>query len=198
MYPESLKKLIESFRLLPGVGEKTAERMAFSILDFDEENIDYFSDSLKEAKAKIHPCSICNTLTDQEKCSICSDEKRNKKKLCVVDDSKSVFMFERLKIFDGVYHVLKGLINPLEGVNPEDIGIEKLLERVKKENFEEIIFALTPSIEGETTVLYIKQILDDNKIKITKLASGVPVGAEMEYMDVLTLERALSERKEVA
>ena len=107
-------------------------------------------------------------------------------------------MFERLKIFDGVYHVLNGLINPLEGVNPEDIGIEKLLERVKKENFEEIIFALTPSIEGETTVLYIKQILDDNKIKITKLASGVPIGAEMEYMDVLTLERALSERKEVA
>ena len=198
MYPESLKKLIESFRLLPGVGEKTAERMAFSILDFDNENITYFSDSLKEAKEKIHPCSVCNTLTDQEKCSICCDEKRKKKKLCVVDDSKNVFMFEKLNIFDGIYHVLNGLINPLEGVNPEDIGIEKLLERVKKEDFEEIIFALTPSIEGETTVLYIKQILDDNKIKITKLASGVPVGAEMEYMDVLTLERALSERKEVS
>ena len=198
MYPESLEKLIESFKLLPGVGEKTAERMAFSMLEFDDDQVDFFAESLKEAKNSLHHCKICNTLTDADKCNICANENRNTKKLCVVDDSKSVFLFEKLKIFDGLYHVLNGLINPLDGVNPEDIGIEKLLDRVKKGNFDEIIFAFTPSIEGETTALYIDQILEDTKIKTTKIASGVPIGADMEYMDVLTLERALNDRKEVS
>ena len=198
MYPDKLKNLIESFRLLPGIGEKTAERMAFAVMDFEKEQVEFFASNLKDAYDGLHPCPVCNLLTDKERCIICDSSDRNKKKLCIVDDSKSVFLFERLHIFDGIYHVLDGLISPLNGVNPEDIGIEKLLERIQKENFEEIIFALTPTIEGETTALYINNVLDDTNIKITKIAAGVPVGADIEYMDVLTLERALNDRKEIS
>ena len=195
MYPDSIKSLIESFKCLPGIGEKTAERLAFSVLELEEEQISLFSDSLKEVHDKIHKCSICNTLTDQDQCFICSDATRDSRVLCVVEDSKTVFLFEKLGMFHGKYHVLDGLISPLDGVNPEDIGLGELLERIHKENFQEIIFAFKPSIEGETTSLYIKKILEDMNIKITRLASGVPIGADMEYIDSLTLERAISDRK---
>ena len=195
MYPDSIKNLIESFKYLPGIGEKTAERLAFSILELEDEQIDMFSESLSEVKEKIHKCSKCNTLTDNDLCFVCSDPTRDNKTLCVVEDTKSVFLFERLGMFHGKYHVLEGLISPLDGVNPEDIGLSKLLDRIKDEKFEEIIFAFKPSIEGETTALYIKKILEDLNIKITRLASGVPIGADMEYVDSLTLERALNDRK---
>ena len=195
MYPDSIKNLIESFKYLPGIGEKTAERLAFSILDLEDEQISMFSESLSEVKEKIHKCDKCNTLTDNELCFICSDSTRDNKTLCVVEDTRSVFLFERLGMFHGKYHVLDGLISPLEGINPEDIGLNKLLDRIKEEKFEEIIFAFKPSIEGETTALYIKKILEDLNIKITRLASGVPIGADMEYVDSLTLERALNDRK---
>lgn len=197
MYPDSIKNLIESFKFLPGIGEKTAERLSFSILDLDDEQIDLFSSSIQDVKCKIHHCSICNTLTENDLCFICDDISRNKKILCVVEDTKSVFLFERLGMFNGVYHVLNGLISPLDGINPEDIGLDKLINRIKNEQFEEIIFAFKPSIEGETTALYIKKILDGTNIKITRLASGVPIGADMEYIDSLTLERALTDRKEI-
>ena len=195
MYPDSIKNLIESFKYLPGIGEKTAERLAFSILDLEDEQISMFSESLSEVKEKIHKCDKCNTLTDNELCFICSDLTRDNKALCVVEDTRSVFLFERLGMFHGKYHVLDGLISPLDGINPEDIGLNKLLDRIKEEKFEEIIFAFKPSIEGETTALYIKKILEDLNIKITRLASGVPIGADMEYVDSLTLERALNDRK---
>lgn len=195
MYPDSIKNLIESFKYLPGIGEKTAERLAFSILELEDEQIDMFSESLSEVKEKIHKCSKCNTLTDNDLCFVCNDPTRDNKTLCVVEDPKSVFLFERLGMFHGKYHVLEGLISPLDGVNPEDIGLSKLLDRIKDEKFEEIIFAFKPSIEGETTALYIKKILEDLNIKITRLASGVPIGADMEYVDSLTLERALNDRK---
>ena len=195
MYPESLKNLIESFKFLPGIGEKTAERLSFASLDLDDDQIDLFSESLKEVKKSIHKCDICNTLTDKDKCFICSDESRDNNVLCVVEDSKSVFIFEKLGKFHGKYHVLDGLISPLDGINPEDIGLSQLLDRIHKEKFKEIIFAFKSNIEGETTALYIKRILDDLSIKITRLASGVPIGADMEYIDSLTLERALSDRK---
>ena len=195
MYPDSIKNLVESFKYLPGIGEKTAERLAFSILELEDEQISMFSESLSEVKEKIHKCSRCNTLTDNELCFVCSDPTRDNKTLCVVEDAKSVFLFERLGMFHGKYHVLEGLISPLDGVNPEDIGLSKLLDRIKEEKFEEIIFAFKPSIEGETTALYIKKILEDLNIKITRLASGVPIGADMEYVDSLTLERALNDRK---
>lgn len=196
MYPSSLQELIESFKYLPGIGEKTAERMAFAILEMDTEKIDSFSNSIKAAKDNIHRCPICNSLTDQEHCLICDDKSRTNT-LCVVEDPKSVFLFEKLGLFKGKYHVLKGLISPLEGINPEDIELEKLIDRVKKEKFEELILAFKPSIEGETTSLYIKRILGDLDLSITKIASGIPMGADMEYIDAMTLERALIDRKNV-
>ena len=198
MYPDSIKNLIESFKLLSGVGEKTAERFAFSILGMDEDNVEFFSDSLKAVKNKVHLCKKCNNLTEDDYCYICSNEDRNKNVLCVVEDPKSVFLFERVGVFNGYYHVLDGLISPIDGINPEDIGLAKLLDRIKNEDFKEIIFAFKPSIEGETTSLYIRKILSDLDIKITRLASGVPMGADIEYIDSLTLERALNDRKEVA
>ena len=195
MFPDSIKNLIESFKYLPGIGEKTAERLAFSVLDLEEEQIELFSNSLLEVNKKIHHCSCCNSLTDLDLCCICSDSSRDLDTLCVVEDSKSVFLFEKLGMFHGKYHVLNGLISPLDGINPEDIGLSQLLNRINNENFKEIIFAFKPSIEGETTALYIKKILDGLNIKITRLASGVPIGADMEYVDSLTLERALNDRK---
>ena len=197
MYPDSLKSLIESFKFLPGIGEKTAERLAFSVLDLEAEQVDFFVESLKKVKENIHKCHICNTLTENEKCYICADESRNNDLLCVVEDTKNVFLFEKLGMFHGKYHVLSGLISPLDGVNPEDIGLDKLLDRISDEKFKEIIFAFKPSIEGETTSLYIKRILDGLDVKTTRLASGVPIGADMEYVDSLTLERALNDRKEI-
>ncbi len=197
MMPDSLVKLIESFKMLPGVGEKSAERYAYAILELDDEMVDMFVESLGDIKKTIKKCEICNSLTNKNICSICSDDNRKNDVLFVVDDPRNVFLFEKLNMFNGKYHVLNGLINPLEGINPEDIGIDSLLNRINKEKFKEVIFALKPSIEGETTSLYIKKILEGLDIKITRLASGVPIGADMEYIDSLTLERALSDRKEV-
>lgn len=198
MYPDSLKSLIESFKYLPSVGEKTAERFAFAVFDMDDDQIELFKESLDDVRSKIHPCSNCNVLTEDDICSICSDDNRISNVLCVVEDVRSVFLFEKMGMFKGKYHVLNGLISPLDGVNPEDIGIDKLLDRIHNENFEEIIFAFKPSIEGETTSLYIKKILDGMNIKFTKLANGLPIGADMEYIDSLTLERALNDRKEIS
>lgn len=195
MYPDSIRCLIESFKSLPGIGEKTAERLAFSVLDMEEEQVELFSTSLMDVINTIHKCPICNCLTDSDICSICSDSSRENKILCIVEDSKSVFLFEKLGMFRGKYHVIDGLISPLDGVNPEDIGLNKLLDRLNEEKFEEIVFALKPTIEGETTSLYIKKILEGMDIKVTRLASGLPIGADIEYVDSLTLERAINDRK---
>lgn len=197
MYPDSIKNLIESFKFLPGIGEKTAERLAFSVLDLEEEQTDFFADSVGTIKAKIHKCNNCNTLTENDFCFVCSDDSRDKNILCVVEDTKNVFLFEKLGMFHGRYHVLDGLISPLDGINPEDIGLDKLIDRINREHFSEIIFAFKPSIEGETTALYIKRVMEGTDITITRLASGVPIGADMEYVDSLTLERAINDRKEI-
>ncbi len=197
MYPNSIKNLIESFKFLPGIGEKTAERLAFAVLDLDDDQVTFFSNSIESIKKNIHKCPICNTLTDDDFCFVCSNKLRNGDVLCVVDDTKSVFLFEKLGMFNGYYHVLDGLISPLDGINPEDIGLDKLIDRITKEKYKEIIFAFKPSIEGETTALYIKRILSDMDIVVTRLASGLPIGADMEYVDSLTLERALVDRKEI-
>ena len=197
MYPDSIKNLIESFKFLPGIGEKTAERLAFSILELEDEQVELFSKSIVDTKEKIHKCSNCNNLTEDDICYICSDKLRNQEVLCVVEDSKYVFLFEKLGMFHGKYHVLEGLISPLDGINPEDIGLNKLIDRITNEKIKEIIFAFKPSIEGETTSLYIKKILEGMDITVTRLASGVPIGADMEYVDSLTLERALNDRKEL-
>ncbi len=197
MYPQSLKNLIDSFKLLPGIGEKSAERLALFVLDMDSDNCDFFSDSIKEAKSLLHKCERCNNITDNYLCNICSNTLRDKDKMCIVEDIKSLYMFEKNNVFNGYYFVLDNLISPLDGINPEDIGIEKLLKMIKEGNYKEIIIAVKPSIEGETTSLYIKRILEDMNLKITRIASGIPIGADIEYIDSLTLERALNDRKEI-
>ena len=197
MYPESLKNLIESFKLLPGVGEKTAERMAFFLINEDEEKTTFFSDSIKNAKKNIRKCSVCNGITDKEICDICSNNLRNKKVICVVEDPKSIFLFEKIGTYNGDYHVLNGLISPLDGIDPDDIGIEKLINRIQKGHYEEVIIAVKPSVEGETTALYIKKIIERINVKVTRIASGIPIGTEIEYIDSMTLERALNDRKEI-
>ena len=194
-YPNIIQNLIECFKKLPGVGGKTAERMALSVLEIDKETIDLFAKSLKDAKTKIRRCEECNNLSEEEKCEICKDKNRNKEILCVVEDPKFVNLFEQLNIFDGYYHVLDGLISPIDGINPEDINIPNLIERVKKDKVKEIILALKPSIEGETTSLYISKMLEDTDIKISKIAHGVPMGADIDYVDSLTLEMALENRR---
>lgn len=195
MYPDSLNRLIESFKYLPGVGQKTAERYAFCVLDLPEERVDIFLESIRDVKDKIKHCEICNNLTEESICSICSDSFRNTEVLCVVEDVKSLFLFQKLGIYNGLYHVLDGLISPLDGINPEDIALDKLLDRIRNGNFKEIILAFKPSVEGETTALYIKKILEGLDLTISRIASGIPIGADMEYIDAMTLERALADRK---
>lgn len=194
-YTKSLENLIESFKLLPGIGEKNAERLAFSVLKFDDDQVDNFVLSLNNVHKKIHECKICNNLTeDDDNCLICNDETRDDTVICVVENAKNLIMFEKANIFNGKYHVLGGLISPLEGVNPEDIKIAQLLERVKNNNIKEIILALNPSLEGETTAIYISKLLEGLNIKVTKIAAGIPVGADMEYLDSITIQRALEGR----
>jgi len=197
MYPDSLRRLIEAFKYLPGVGEKTAERYAFAVMDMPDERTEFFKESIQDVKEKIHECKICHNLTEDEICYICSDKVRDDEILCVIEDVKSLSLFEKLGLFHGRYHVLKGLISPLDGVNPEDIELDLLLERIRNGNFREIILAFKPSVEGETTALYIKRILEDMNIIISRIASGIPIGADMEYMDAMTLERALLDRKNI-
>ena len=196
--PDSLKNLIDSFQNFPGIGEKTAERMAFSILNFDDDKFSLLQENLRLVKDEIHPCKKCNSLTDKELCEICESSIRDKNTICVVEDSKIVFLFEKLGTYKGLYHVINGLISPLDDINPEDIGLDRLLNRIKEEEIKEVILAFKPSVEGEITALYIKKILDGMNILVTRLASGVPIGADMEYIDALTLERALEDRKEIS
>lgn len=197
-YPDSLKKLMECFKKLPGIGEKTAERLAFSVRDFEDDEIQLFSKSIIDVKEKIKNCKICNNLTENEICSICEDSSRNNGILCVVEDAKNVILFEKIGSFKGKYHVLNGLISPLNGINPEDINIESLLKRVKEENIKEVIIAVKPTIEGETTALYILKLLEGLNVIVSKIAHGVPIGADMEYLDPLTLEMALTDRKKIS
>ena len=195
MYPSSIKKLIDVFKYLPGVGEKTSERMAFSVVNFDKERLQEFADSVLEIKNNIKYCKKCNNLSESDLCDICSSDNRNHKIIVVVEKAKDVFLFEKLGIFDGSYHVLNGLISPIDGINPEDINITSLINRVEEDNVKEIILALKPSVEGETTMQYINKILENKNVKITKMATGIPLGADMEYIDSLTLEMALEGRK---
>ncbi len=198
MYPESLKNLVDSLQMFSGIGEKTAERMAFSILNFEEEQIQTLKQSIEDIQKNIHSCPICNSLTDQEICPVCHDPNRDSTTLCVVEDPKNVFLFEKLGTYNGKYHVLSGLISPLDDINPEDIKLEKLIERITKDNVKEVILAFKPSVEGEITALYIKKVLEGLNVIVSRLASGVPMGADMEYIDNLTLERALEERRKIS
>lgn len=196
-YPITILNLIECFKKLPGVGEKTAERYALSLLDMSDDEIIFFSKTLNDIKTKIKYCTKCNNYCEDELCDICKDKTRNKKIICVVEEPKTIVLFEKINIFNGYYHVLNGLISPIEGINPEDINVSSLIERIKKEKIEEVILALKPSIEGETTSLYISKTLENMNVRVTKIAHGVPMGAEIDYVDSLTLELALENRLDI-
>ena len=191
MYPGTIRNLIECLKDLPGIGEKSAERLAYSIVGFDKDKLDNFANTLINIKDNIRRCQSCNCITDMDKCYICNDDNRSDDTIFVVEKSKDIILFEKLGVYKGVYHVLNGLISPLDGIGPDEITISELLSRVDRENIKEIILALKPSIEGETTMQYIKKLLVDKNIKISKIATGVPIGTDMEYIDSLTLELAI-------
>lgn len=198
IYPEVLTNVVDSFKKIPGVGEKSAERYAFSLSELSDEDIDVFVTSVKEMKQKLRRCSICGHITDHDECSICTDKTRNNNLICVVEDYKSVFMFEKSGSFKGKYHVLNGLISPIDGIYPDDINISSLISRIEKPEETEVIIALKPSIEGEATTLYLKKILEDKKVKVSRLSYGIPVGVDLDYLDSMTLDRALLDRKEIS
>ena len=195
MYPKVLEELISCFKKYPTIGEKSAERLALATLDLSEEELNNFSNTLIKAKKVLKPCKICCNLTDKDICDICNDENRNKNIICVVEDYKSLISFEKAGNYKGVYHVLNGLISPIDNASPQDINISSLVKRIEKLDKPEIIIALRSSIEGQTTTLYIKQIFENKGVTISRLSYGIPMGAEIDYLDVLTLDKALSDRK---
>lgn len=197
IYPESLEKLINYYKKLPGIGEKNAERLALATLNFKEEDLDKFSESLKNIK-KIHKCNICGHLTENEICNICSDSSRNKNLICVIEDYKSVFSFEKAGNYKGVYHVLNGLISPADNIGPDNINLSSLVKRVEEAEKPELILALKSTIEGETTTLYIKKIFEKKNVLISRLSYGIPMGAEIDYLDIITLDKALEDRKKIS
>ncbi len=195
--PVALKRLMECFAALPGIGRKTAQRLAFHVLDMPEEQAKGFAQAILEAKEKIHSCKICQNFTDQEICGICSSPERDGSVICVVEDPKDVMAFERLREYKGLYHVLHGLISPLDGVGPESIRIKELLQRLQNADVREIIMATNPTIEGEATAMYLSKLLKPLGYRITRLAFGIPVGGELEYADNVTLNKALENRTEI-
>lgn len=195
-YIESLQRLAEQFGRLPGVGRKSAMRMAYAVLELSEENVAAFANAITDAKAKIHLCPVCKNLTDREKCSICSDPTRDEGVICVVEDPKDVVSFEKVREFHGVYHVLHGEISPVNGVTPDKLYIRELLERIGEGNVRELIVATNPTVEGEATAMYIARLVKPLGVKVSRLAYGMPVGGDLEYADEVTLFRALEGRRD--
>lgn len=198
MLPNSLKNLIECFKFLPGIGGKTAERLAFSMLDFDKDNLTMFSNAIIDLRDNIRKCDVCGNISDSSLCSICSNSDRDSSVIFVVEKAKDILLFEKLGVYNGIYHVLDGLINPLDGIGPDDIELSSLIKRIENGSVREVILALKPSIEGETTMQYISKVLEDSSVKVSKIATGVPMGTDMEYIDSLTLEMAIDERKNMS
>ncbi len=192
-----LARLIEQFERLPGIGRKTAQRLAFYVLDLPEKEARKFAEAILEAKEKIHCCSICQNLTDGEVCPVCANNARDKRVICVVEDPRDVMAFERMREYNGVYHVLHGAISPMEGVGPEQLRIKELLSRVAAEDVDEVIMATNPTVEGEATAMYISRLLKPFEVRVTRLAYGIPVGGDLEYADEVTLSRALEGRSEL-
>ncbi len=196
-YIESLQRLAEEFGRLEGVGRKSAMRMAFSVLEWSEEEVEEFAQAAIDAKRKIHLCPICQNLTDKEICPICADEDRDHSVICVVADARTVLAMEKVREYRGTYHVLHGLISPMNGVTPEHLRIKELLERVGEGHVKEVIVATNPTVEGEATAMYLSKLLKPFGVTVSRLAYGVPVGADLEYADEITLFRALEGRREV-
>lgn len=192
-----LQKLIEAFCRLAGVGRKTAVRYAFSVLSMKEDEVSAFVDAIVSAKHDICECEVCGNLSDRPICRICSDDSRDHTVVCVVEDAKTILALEKVKEYEGTYHVLGGAISPIDGITPEDLRIKELLTRIEKEGVKEIIIATNPNIEGETTAMYLSRLVAPLGIRVTRLAYGVPVGADLEYADEVTLLRALDGRRDI-
>lgn len=197
IYSTAFSKLIDIFRSLPGVGQKSAVRMAYHVLSLSEEQVEYIADTLKSVKAKTHYCPLCKNITEDDICEICANVNRDKSVICVVERPRDVISMEKTGEFNGVYHVLHGAISPVDGINPDDLTIDELIARVKEEDVKEVIMANNPSIDGEATAMYISRMLKPCNIKVTRIAYGLPVGGDLEYADQITLAKALEGRTEI-
>ena len=198
MYPDILSKTIEYFKKFNGIGEKTAERLSLSVLDMSDEDVENFTKCVKNLKSNIKYCDVCGHITENKTCNICSNTSRLDNLICVVEDYKSIFMFEKTGNYNGKYHVLNGVISPIDGITPDELNISSLEKRISNLSGDiEVIIALKPSIEGEATTLYLKKILEKYNIKITRLSYGIPMGVEIDYLDSITLDRALKDRKDI-
>lgn len=198
-YPQPIADLIDGFMLLPGIGPKTAQRLAFHVLNMNEEDVMNFAKALVNAKRHLHYCSRCCNITDTDPCRICSDASRNQELICVVQDAKDVVAMEKMRDYNGLYHVLQGAISPMEGIGPDQIRIPELLRRLQDTDtaVNELILATNPNVEGEATAMYISRLIKPTGIKVTRIAHGLPVGGDLEYADEVTLSKALEGRREL-
>ena len=196
-YSPSIEKLIESFEKLPSIGHKTAQRLAFYMLDLSEEETKEFIDSITNAKKNLKFCSKCFNISDTDPCNICSNPKRDESTICVVEDVRDVIAMERTHEYQGVYHVLHGSISPMNGIGPDDIKIKELLNRIMNGNIKELILATNPRVEGEATSMYISKLVKPLGVKVTRIARGIPIGGDLEYTDEITLTKALEGRSEI-
>lgn len=195
--PPTIKNLIDQFNKLPGIGPKTAEKLAFYLLKQPRESLTEFAQSLVKAKDNLTICKICQNLSEISPCSICQDPQRDKKVICIVADAQDFLAIEKTGVYHGLYHILNGTLNPLEGITPDKLNVKQLVERIKNDKIKEIILAFNPDVEGETTMLYLTKLLKEFKIKITRLGRGLPTGSDIEYADEITLTNALQARKEL-
>ncbi|MCT6903913.1 recombination mediator RecR [Lysinibacillus sp. FSL K6-0057] len=196
-YPEPISKLIDSFMKLPGIGPKTAARLAFFVLSMKEDDVLSFSKALIDAKRNLSYCSVCGNITDVDPCHICTDKQRDHSVICVVQDTKDVIAMEKMRDYNGMYHVLQGAISPMDGIGPEDINVASLLVRLQDESVQELILATNSTIEGEATAMYISRLVKPSGIRTTRIAHGLPVGGDLEYADEVTLSKAMEGRREL-
>jgi recombination protein RecR len=196
-YTESVGRLIDELTKLPGIGEKTAQRLTFFLLKAPEEDVKQLAQALVDVKARVHYCSVCGNITEHDPCAICASAKRNRTIICVVEEPNDLLAIERIREYNGLYHVLMGTLSPLDGIGPDDIRIQELLKRLQTEPCEEVIIATNPNVEGEATATYLARLLKPLGIKITRIAHGIPVGGDLEYADEMTMTRALEGRREL-
>lgn len=196
-YAIPVQRLIEEFERLPGIGHKTAQRLAFHVLNLPEEKVIAFAKALVDAKRKTGFCSVCGNITDQDPCRICASAKRDRSQICVVQSPRDVVAMERIHEYSGLYHVLNGLISPLEGIGPDDINIKPLIKRVAQGGVEEVILATNPNVEGEATAMYLSKLIKPMGVKTTRIAHGLPIGSDLEYADEVTLAKSLEGRREL-
>jgi recombination protein RecR len=196
--PRIFTDLVNNLTLFPGVGEKTAERYVYSLCDKESEEVENLANALIDFKKNIRYCEVCGCLTDTDECDICSDKNRDRSTICIVEDSKNVFFIEKTKKYNGLYHVLNGVISPIEGKNPEDLNLYSLLNNRITKDIKEVIIALNPSIEGEVTSLYIQKVLEKYNVKVSRLSYGIPMGSDIEYLDPIMISKAWDDRKVIS